>query len=1662
MSRPRNLALIYNSSTAGQPEIVGANLAIPSSIALDSASATIRIDGDLADSTMFREGLTSGTTVRLALEVTEPPVSGDALVPYEVTVVAFAPTGATTLVRSSHYLQIDRSGADGEFGDGWWLSGYEHLTPVSDAVLGDGLLWSGGDGSARLYLPTSAAADTFVAQTRGRPDTILAAPPPVPDSAWYLSLQGNEGAYTPVGQHHHGLDGGSVMTWAFWFSGLQSYPGAIGGLMSATSNIWYSYAIGFSPQFWLRNPNLVQIDVGAVPYQLAFWVFQYDGAQTGNANRFRAWRNNVEQPLTFQRDSVPESLASDSLARVYLGKVFTLSLYGWFGEYAILRTNLTAKERLQWYEDGIDFGHAGLVAGYEWRQSLEDVSPLGNDLSSTTITVAGNDFARTLAYPSRVAPGGSWGSLAARAAYARHVTGGGTVYYDAAGRHIGTVDRNGNETRFNHQMMGTETRLTSIDLPTREGPKPAYEFAYDPTTHFLEQVRVVGADGGWLSYDVMTSAAGASYEIDEIEAPDGLTAEFVYASGLLKTMTDHRGAVTEVHYVHQKVDTVRVVTPEDASIPTITMTYRAASTVGVDTLGQFAPSHKDSAYAEFNGPRTDVTDVTRFYLTGWGAVRQIRDPLNHWTTLQRSDTLFPGFVTRVAYPNGRYVRAFYDSFTGLLESTEDHADSTATTEYEWDARWRKPTLIRTPGGIETNSTYDTATGNLTAKWVGSDTIRFHYDAYGQPDSIWSARNKLTTLAYDSLGNLESETTPLGIETTYERDAVGRPLEIRMPTEVEGSPGELVESYLYDQVGREVRHQSTNTLDAAAAWDSTAYNALKERIAVYRRGSESPEAVQRFYNDSTASLTPDSILMPLEWTYDQLGRTLTETTDQMYYKAFEYDVAGNLTRTLTRAGDTIWMEYDELNRLSRRRASNRSYATTTQIDGQVPLPGLWQFPFLASPGGGRDVQGDSATFTYDVMGNLTRAENRDAIIARTYGKMGELRFDSLAIRVHDADTIFVGGGDGPPIIRPAGTFRSFGTEYVYDLDGRVTELRYPGHASGSPKRATYAYESISGHLTSVTDMLDNATSMEYDGDGRPTLIEHPGSLFESLTYDDDGRLFRRSVGAFFADSLLFDPAGRIVKVFQDPGAANNLTVDNAYDGLGHLTETMTDVHSNLEIERFVMDGLGRPRLRWTAPHHSTPSDHDAIEVSIHDENGRLALQNAVEIMPGEVDPPLYPAGDYPRYQTLTYDVNGDVETVGSYKKHTETNGTVWDWTSTTGTHNYYDAESRLRYRQRQTKVRTGDPLVISSSPGAWEEYRYDALGRRVAVFTLSEGICSNDPGCYGAARYVVWSGGQIAYEKSMPADADTIEAQYGAVYYAHAGGVDQPISVVHEDINGSNRKAMFPYVNWRGLYTLATDTAGDACHVTGGDCEGIARPGDRQTAFRTIPINQPDWYWYGSLMADQQDVTGLLYRRNRYYDPASGQFTQEDPIGIAGGLNLYGYANGDPINFSDPFGLCPVCVLGAAWAAFEIGSAAYDAYNAVRTVFSDASVGEKVGTVALAAASFALPGGGYTGAMSFSRRQLQHAFKHAGDFGVVGNASNRTMAAFSDAIQAHVGAAGTQAIKGTYRGESVIHHVDAATGLNVIQRESGEFLSGWKLSEKQLEHVLTSGNLGGGR
>lgn len=40
---------------------------------------------------------------------------------------------------------------------------------------------------------------------------------------------------------------------------------------------------------------------------------------------------------------------------------------------------------------------------------------------------------------------------------------------------------------------------------------------------------------------------------------------------------------------------------------------------------------------------------------------------------------------------------------------------------------------------------------------------------------------------------------------------------------------------------------------------------------------------------------------------------------------------------------------------------------------------------------------------------------------------------------------------------------------------------------------------------------------------------------------------------------------------------------------------------------------------------------------------------------------------------------------------------------------------------------------------------------------------------------------------------------------------------------------------------------------------------------------------------------------------TGRWTQEDPIGVAGGVNLYQFNHNNPVMYTDPFGLCPWCI-----------------------------------------------------------------------------------------------------------------------------------------------------------
>jgi RHS repeat-associated protein len=60
--------------------------------------------------------------------------------------------------------------------------------------------------------------------------------------------------------------------------------------------------------------------------------------------------------------------------------------------------------------------------------------------------------------------------------------------------------------------------------------------------------------------------------------------------------------------------------------------------------------------------------------------------------------------------------------------------------------------------------------------------------------------------------------------------------------------------------------------------------------------------------------------------------------------------------------------------------------------------------------------------------------------------------------------------------------------------------------------------------------------------------------------------------------------------------------------------------------------------------------------------------------------------------------------------------------------------------------------------------------------------------------------------------------------------------------------------------------------------------------------------YGAERFPQNTQPGLSFFRNRFYDQQTGRWTQEDPIGVAGGVNLYQFNGNNPVMFTDPFGL----------------------------------------------------------------------------------------------------------------------------------------------------------------
>jgi RHS repeat-associated protein len=116
-----------------------------------------------------------------------------------------------------------------------------------------------------------------------------------------------------------------------------------------------------------------------------------------------------------------------------------------------------------------------------------------------------------------------------------------------------------------------------------------------------------------------------------------------------------------------------------------------------------------------------------------------------------------------------------------------------------------------------------------------------------------------------------------------------------------------------------------------------------------------------------------------------------------------------------------------------------------------------------------------------------------------------------------------------------------------------------------------------------------------------------------------------------------------------------------------------------------------------------------------------------------------------------------------------------------------------------------------------------------------------------------------------------------------------------------------YTLGTGWYEYYYITDGQGRQLAVGDTNGVLSIADQTS------VGRKGWQWAGGTQnsasykasrMSMYDLPQISFFRNRVYDQRSGRWTQEDPIGVAGGLNLYQFNGNNPVTFSDPFGLCP--------------------------------------------------------------------------------------------------------------------------------------------------------------
>ncbi|HAI8714520.1 TPA: type IV secretion protein Rhs, partial [Escherichia coli] len=439
-----------------------------------------------------------------------------------------------------------------------------------------------------------------------------------------------------------------------------------------------------------------------------------------------------------------------------------------------------------------------------------------------------------------------------------------------------------------------------------------------------------------------------------------------------------------------------------------------------------------------------------------------------------------------------------------------------------------------------------------------------------------------------------------------------------------------------------------------------------------------------------------------------------------------------------------------------------------------------------------------------------------------------------------------------------------TEYIYDAADQLLEIRRQRSDAGetdAPEIIRFSYdrlgrmlteETAQGVLTHQYDELSNRTATTfpdgrtqrhlYYGSGHLQQINLDREVISEFTRDALHREVLRSQGRL-STRQLYDPAGRLKR-------------RETYSGMrGVVPETFTDrqysYNGQDELLKTRHSRRGEKDYFYDPTGHITAcrsEDEGYLASWQYDAAGNLLGRRAGERATAENS--VVPFNRLLSYRGVHY----------RYDEH----GRVVEKQGRSGTQSYrYDAEHRM------VEVTT-----------ARETYRYvyDALGRRTEKQHISP-----DGKPYNRTKFL-WDGMRLAQE-SRP---EGISRLY---IYSDQGSYEPLARVDKAGKEGPNRILYF-HTDVNGAPEEMTDSDGKIVWETGYQVWGnTIQEKDHGRVEQNLR--------YQGQYLDRE--TGLHYNLHRYYDPDVGRFIVTDPIGLAGGLNLYAYAP-NPLGWIDPLGL----------------------------------------------------------------------------------------------------------------------------------------------------------------